>query len=77
MPSKLFDAIGHYSGSPQAEPPMNDINSITKKFEDFSRQYQGSNPREIVNNMVANGQMTKEQFNKFGKMANQLRPFIK
>ena len=41
-------------------------------FLEFAKQYSNSNPREIVQNLLYNGQMSQEQFNQFSKIANSL-----
>ena len=59
MPSSLF-------GNPQAKPqsqPMNDGN-LLHRFAEFKRQMAGKDPEKMVKELLAQGKMSPQQFEK-------------
>lgn len=52
-------------------------NDILKKFEEFKRQISGSNPNEILNNLLKSGKMTNEQYNQLRQQAEGISKLFK
>ena len=51
------------------------MNSLQQQFSQFSQQFQGAqnfNPQEMVQQKLASGEMTQQQFEQLRAMANQL-----
>lgn len=67
MSNSLFNSFN--------QPPQSDNNFITE-FNKFRSTFNGD-PRAQVMQLLTNGQMSQEQFNKFAQTANQLRSLIK
>lgn len=63
MPNPLFDAFG--GGQPPQKPNM------LQQFQQFMSNFRG-NPKQKVQELLKNGQMTQEQFNQFSSIANQI-----
>lgn len=50
--------------------------SMSEQFRNFVSAFKG-NPKEQVEQLLRSGQMTKEQFNEYSQMANQLSSMIR
>lgn len=59
MSNPLFQALG---GSP----------SITQQFTQFMSQMKGRDPNQIINQMVASGQLSQQQLNQVQEKARQM-----
>lgn len=71
MASNLFKAYG------QPRPQQNtNVQNILQQFETFKSQFGNQDPKQAVEQLVASGQMTKEQFAQLGQMANSLRGMV-
>ncbi len=57
--------------SPQS-PNLNNPLALMKKFNDFRRNFKGD-PKTIVQQMLANGQMSQEQFQELSEQASYLQ----
>ena len=60
MANPLFQQFGNQMPS----------NNIMDQFEQFRRNFKG-NPQQIVQQLLASGQMTQAQFNQLKQMADQ------
>lgn len=74
MPSQMYNSMNQI---PQGNPIFQMFggeNNFNNKFNAFANNFQASNPgispEQMVRNMLANGQMTQEQFNRFSNIAN-------
>lgn len=63
MPSSLFQQFNN-------ENNFQNQNSLINKFQEFRRTFQG-NPRQMVEQLMRNGQMSQAQFNQLSQQANQ------
>lgn len=66
MASTLYSYLG---GGQNQSPRMNPANMM-QKFNEFSKTV--SNPKEEVEKLLANGQMSQEQFKMLSNMANNM-----
>jgi flagellar hook-basal body complex protein FliE len=65
MPNPLFNILG---GQQAAVNPVEQIVQEARKMrESFS-----GNPRETVQQLLASGQMSQQQFNQYAQIANQI-----
>lgn len=71
MSSPVFNAFG---GGQM--PPQNGIFNMIQQFENFRKTFSGD-PKQQVEDLMRSGKMSKEQFDQFNAMANQLAQFIK
>ena len=55
--------------------PMNDFSNMMSQFNQFKNSFNG-NPKQIVMNMLQNGQMSQQQFNQLKSMAQQFMNMI-
>lgn len=67
MPNNLFNALGGKNN----QPMMNPVQMFVQRFNDFKSSFVGD-PKKEVMNLLQTGQMTQEQYNELGQMANQL-----
>ena len=52
--------------------PQQLLSGFSSFVENFKRQNPGVNPQAMVQNLLNQGKMTQEQFNKCRDMANQM-----
>ena len=57
--------------------PQNNMGNMLQQFASFKQQMQGKDPKAIVQNMLANGQMSKEQYTQLCNMAKSLQSILK
>lgn len=57
MASSLFG-----NPQPRVQPPSRNNGNILHQFAEFKRQMAGKDPKAIVEQMLADGRMTQEQF---------------
>ena len=50
--------------------------NFMQQFNQFKNTFKG-NPEEVVKNMLSNGQMSQEQFNRYQEMARQIQSMFK
>lgn len=63
MPNPLFDQFGGQQNN----------NRFSAFMDDFRRLQQTvKNPRQEVERLLQSGQMSQQDFNRFGQMANQM-----
>lgn len=81
MASSLF-------GNPQNPTPQQSDGGIAglgggsilqmlQKFSEFKQMMQGKDPEKIVSNLLASGQMTREQFEELAQLAHTLEGVLK
>lgn len=68
MPSPLFNLLGN-------QMPAN-MGNMIDQFNLFKSTFTGD-PRAQVQQMLASGQMSQDQFNRFSQMATQMRKYIR
>lgn len=56
--------------------PQNNFSQMLGDFQKFKQSFNG-NPKEIVMQMLTNGQISQAQLNQFQSMANQLQGILK
>lgn len=56
--------------------PQNNFSQMLGEFQKFKQSFNG-NPKEIVMQMLTNGQISQAQLNQFQSMANQLQGILK
>lgn len=54
----------------------NQFSGMLKQFEDFKRTFSGD-PQQAVQQMLASGRISQEQYNQAVQMANQLQHMLK
>ena len=55
--------------------PTSDLSNMMSQFNQFKNSFNG-NPKQIVMNMLQNGQMSQQQFNQLKSMAQQFMNMI-
>lgn len=55
---------------------QNNPMQMLQKFQEFKGQFQG-NPQQIVQQLLASGKMSQNQYNQLVQMTNQLYPKFK
>lgn len=55
--------------------PTSDFSNMMSQFNQFKNSFNG-NPKQIVMNMLQNGQMSQQQFNHLSSMAQQFMNMI-
>ena len=58
-------------------PQMNNPVQMMQQFAQFKQQMQGRDPRAMVEQLLASGQMTQQQFDQLKKQAQMLQGFLK
>lgn len=71
----IFQRTQQMNGGQGGNPFMNFMNNFNN-FRDFARGMNPNDAKAKVEEMLANGQMTKEQFEQFSQMANQFQSMI-
>lgn len=76
MSNPLFQIFGNNkSRTSNAQAPFNNPMQVLQEFNNFKTQFQGD-PKQKVQEMLNNGQMSQEQFNQLSMMANTFRQFL-
>lgn len=52
------------------------ISDIIRQANQLKKQLNGSNPRDIVQNLLNTGQMSQSQFNSLAQQANNIMGFM-
>lgn len=72
MPNPILQQL---TKSPQS-PNLNNPLALLKEFNNFRRNFKGD-PKTIVQQMLANGQMSQEQFQELSEQASYLQSIWK
>ena len=64
MPNPLFNALG-------GQQTINPVAQIVQQARQLRQTFNG-NPRDTVQQLLASGQMSQEQFNQYAQIANQI-----
>lgn len=67
MANPLYNQYGNQGNSQQ---------DIIRKVKEFQKTFKG-NPQQIVQNMVASGQLPQNVFNQLAQEANAIMPLLK
>lgn len=78
MASSLFGRpIRQQSNGNLSANPNGARGNIFQQFAQFKRMMQGKDPEKIVMEMLSNGQMSQEQFEKFKSQAQSLSAILR
>lgn len=66
MANELFNKFGN----------QNNFMNIANSVKEFAKTIQGD-PKSMVEQLLASGQMSQAQFNQYSQMAQQILPFMK
>ena len=76
MANPLFQLFGAPSVSQQHnQGPFNNPMQMMQEFNKFRSNFQGD-PRQKVQEMLSNGQMSQDQFNQLSTMAQTFRQLL-
>ena len=70
MPNPLLNAMA-------SNQPQNNMMGMLQQFNQFKQQMAGKNPQAMVQQLIQSGQMSRQQFDQFSQMANQMVQFLK
>lgn len=71
MPNPLISKIMPQVQQMPFPPQMAGMQSMFGQFQQFRQLMAGRNPRQMVNNLLASGQMTNEQYQQLISQAQQ------
>lgn len=71
MPNPLISKIMPQEQQMPLPPQMAGMQSMFGQFQQFRQLMAGRNPRQMVNNLLASGQMTNEQYQQLISQAQQ------
>ena len=71
MPNPLISKIMPQAQQMPMPPQMVGMQSMFGQFQQFRQLMAGRNPRQMVNNLLASGQMTNEQYQQLISQAQQ------
>ena len=71
MPNPLISKIMPQVQQMPIPPQMAGMQSMFGQFQQFRQLMAGRNPRQMVNNLIASGQMTNEQYQQLLGQAQQ------
>lgn len=71
MPNPLISKIMPQAQQMPLPPQMAGMQSMFGQFQQFRQLMAGRNPRQMVNNLLASGQMTNEQYQQLISHAQQ------
>lgn len=71
MPNPLISKIMPQAQQMPLPPQMAGMQSMFGQFQQFRQLMAGRNPRQMVNNLLASGQMTNEQYQQLISQAQQ------
>lgn len=73
MANPLISKIaGQISMPMPANNPMGGIVQMMQQFQQFRQLMVGRNPQQIINNLLASGQMTNEQYQQLVSQAKNM-----
>ncbi len=70
MPNPLFQRFGGVQ--PNASPQQNNLSNLFTQFNNFRQTFRG-NPKQQVEQLLATGQMSKQQYEQLSQMAQQFQ----
>ena len=73
MQNPMLQALNQQRNQQMPNNPM----QMIQKFAEFKRQMQGKNPQAIVQQLLASGQMTQQQFDSLKKQAQALQSLFR
>ena len=62
MPNPLISKIMPQAQQMPLPPQMAGMQNMLGQFQQFRQVMAGRNPRQMINNLLVNGQMTNEQY---------------
>lgn len=71
MPNPLISKIMPQAQQIPLPPQMEGMQNMLGQFQQFRQLMVGRNPRQMVNNLLASGQMTNEQYQQLISQAQQ------
>jgi hypothetical protein len=71
MPNPLISKIMPQVQQMPLPPQMAGMQSMFGQFQQFRQLMAGRNPRQMINNLLASGQMTNEQYQQLISQAKQ------
>lgn len=71
MPNPLISKIMPQAQQMPLPPQMEGMQNMLGQFQQFRQLMVGRNPRQMVNNLLASGQMTNEQYQQLISHAQQ------
>lgn len=70
MANPLFGRFG--PGQTGPANPMSNLTNMMQQFNQFKSRFKG-NPKQQVQQLLASGQMSQDQFNQLSEMATQFQ----
>lgn len=77
MPNPLISKIMPQAQQMPLPPQMAGMQSMFGQFQQFRQLMAGRNPRQMVNNLLASGQMTNEQYQQLISQAQQFMQMLR
>ena len=71
MPNPLISKITPQAQQMPFPPQMAGMQNMLGQFQQFRQLMAGRNPRQMINNLLASGQMTNEQYQQLISQAQQ------
>lgn len=71
MPNPLISKIMPQAQQMPLPPQMEGMQNMLGQFQQFRQLMVGRNPRQMINNLLASGQMTNEQYQQLISQAQQ------
>ena len=71
MPNPLISKIMPQAQQMPLPPQMEGMQNMLGQFRQFRQLMVGRNPRQMINNLLASGQMTNEQYQQLISQAQQ------
>lgn len=73
MTNPMLQALSQARSQQMPNNPM----QMMQKFAEFKRQMQGKNPQAIVQQLLASGQMSQQQFDSLKQQAQALQSLFR
>ena len=70
MSNPLFPGNNSFNNSQNYNNPISNLSNLMDSFNNFKMGFTGD-PRQKVQELLASGQMTQEQFNQFSALARK------
>lgn len=74
MSNPLFQMFGNQN-QPQSNGPFSNPMQMIQQFNQFKQNFQGD-PKQKVQEMLSNGQMSQDQFNQLSTMAQAFQQLL-
>lgn len=75
MSNPLMQFMGG-GANPMLSNPLGNILRFKQELREFQSSFRG-NPQQKVRELLESGQMTREQYDQYRQMAQQILPFLK